>query len=188
MYISTLTAYSHLPSTTLHNIYLASSKRYSTTFNMASHVSTHIQYAFNPALIGIKSPQKAEHQLVRVSCWGSSNSSKTRDPKHTLTPSAEEMSTVDQDKKFMAIWVGLKPAQALALRAAGANDDGLTSEDKKALKELQRIKIPRSSSVDTVCKFPKLPIWTRLDDMRRVVVSGSLDFYLELLLTLPRSN
>jgi hypothetical protein len=88
----------------------------------------------------------------------------------------------------MALWVGLTPIQASALRASGAKDKVLAPEDQEALKELQRIKIPRSSSVDSVCKYKKLPVWTRLDDMRRVVVSGSLDFHLELLLTLPKST
>jgi hypothetical protein len=98
------------------------------------------------------------------------------------------MVTVDQDKELMALWVGLTPIQASALRASGAKDKVLAPEDQEALKELQRIKIPRSSSVDSVCKYKKLPVWTRLDDMRRVVVSGSLDFHLELLLTLPKST
>ncbi|CAN9415441.1 unnamed protein product [Alternaria alternata] len=154
---------------------------------MASHVSTHIQYAFNPALIGIKPPEKAEHQLIRVSYWGSSNSSKTRDPKHTLTPSAEEMVTVDQDKELMALWVGLTPIQASALRASGAKDKVLAPEDQEALKELQRIKIPRSSSVDSVCKYKKLPVWTRLDDMRRVVVSGGKTTFYELVNRDPKT-
>jgi len=118
---------------------------------MAPHTSIQVRYAFNSALIGIESPGKPEHQFIRVSTWGS--------------------------EELLGLWVGFKPAQAEAMRSANAKDTGITPDDQQALEQLRRIKSQRSSSVDSVAKLKKLPVWTGVDGMRRVVVSGSFDLH-----------
>ncbi|CAN9200058.1 unnamed protein product [Alternaria alternata] len=133
--------------------------------------------------MGIEAPDKPEHLFIRVSTWGSSASDVVRNPAHALTTSAEEAGALDHGKDMLGLWVGLKPVQAEAMRAISPKDTGLTRDDKQALEELRRIKVPKSSSVDTVARFKKLPVWTRVDGMRRAVVrfnslhSSKLLFY-----------
>ncbi|CAN9252112.1 unnamed protein product [Alternaria alternata] len=59
------------------------------------------------------------------------------------------------------------------MRSANAKDTGITPDDRRALEQLRRIKSQRSSSVDSVAEFKKLPVWTGVDGMRRVVASFS---------------
>ncbi|KAL1798089.1 hypothetical protein ACET3X_002126 [Alternaria dauci] len=147
---------------------------------MAPHLTTQRRYAFSHALVGIKPPEKADHQLLRTLNWGSSASQTFRDTKNVTKTSSEEMVTNIDNKDNIALWVGLKPAQARALRAHDLKDIGSNPEDQEAYKALRKIKIPRSSSVNSVSKFPKLPIWTREGGMTRVVfncMQGKLQLY-----------
>ncbi|CAN9383113.1 unnamed protein product [Alternaria alternata] len=133
--------------------------------------------------MGIEAPDKPEHQFIRVSTWGSFASDVVRNPAHALTISAEEAGALDHGKDMLGLWEGLKPVQAEAMRVIGPKDTGITRDDKQALEELRRIKVPKSSSVDTVARFKKLPVWTHVDGLRRVVVKlntipgGKTTFY-----------
>ncbi|CAN9444862.1 unnamed protein product [Alternaria alternata] len=127
--------------------------------------------------MGIEAPDKPEHQFIRVSTWGSFASDVVRNPAHALTISAEEAGALDHGKDMLGLWEGLKPVQAEAMRVIGPKDTSITRDDKQALEELRRIKVPKSSSVDTVARFKKLPVWTHVDGLRRVVVSDTMTSY-----------